>query len=116
MEIKVRTMLGQAIDVFKEYIETKGNLETDYNLEVYMQVILDYIKMTKEYINQLEIEINELNIETEANENDWNKLKEYLNNVDVVVDYSENYDGRFINYDELLDKMQKLEQGSDSNE
>lgn len=39
----------------------------------------------------------------------WNKLKEYLHNVDVVVDYSENYDGRFINYDELIDKMQELE-------
>lgn len=45
----------------------------------------------------------------------WNKLKEYLHNVDVVVDYSENYDGHFINYDELIDKMKELEQGSDSN-
>jgi hypothetical protein len=46
----------------------------------------------------------------------WNKLKEYLHNVDAVIDYSENYDGRFINYDELLIKMRELEQGSDSNE
>lgn len=46
----------------------------------------------------------------------WDELKKYLHNVDVVVDYSENYDGHFINYDELIDKMQKLEQGSDSNE
>ena len=44
----------------------------------------------------------------------WNKLKKYLHNVDVVVDYSENYDGHFINYDELLDKMKELENG-DSN-
>lgn len=43
----------------------------------------------------------------------WNKLKEYLHNVDVVVDYSENYDGHFINYDELIDKMQELEKGCD---
>ena len=43
----------------------------------------------------------------------WNELKEYLHNVDVVIDYSENYDGKFINYDELIDKMQELEQGSD---
>lgn len=49
-------------------------------------------------------------------EDNWNKLKEYLHNVDVVIDYSENYDGRFINYDELVNKMQELEQGSDSNE
>lgn len=43
----------------------------------------------------------------------WDELKEYLHNVDVVVDYSENYDGHFINYDELIDKMQEL-QGSGS--
>ena len=48
-------------------------------------------------------------------EDNWNKLRKYLHNVDVVVDYSENYDGRFINYDELLDKMQEIEKGSDSN-
>lgn len=46
--------------------------------------------------------------------NNWNKLKEYLHNVDVVIDYSENYDGRFINYDELVNKMQELEKGSDN--
>ena len=46
----------------------------------------------------------------------WNKLKEYLHNVDVVVDYSENYDGHFTNYDELIDKMQEIERGvSDDN-
>ena len=43
----------------------------------------------------------------------WIKLKEYLHNVDVVIDYSENYDGKFINFDELIDKIQELEQGSD---
>lgn len=49
-------------------------------------------------------------------EDNWVKLKEYLHNVDVVIDYSENYDGSFINYDELINKMQELEQGSDNNE
>lgn len=58
----------------------------------------------------------ELNKTIEKLFNNWNKLKEYLHNVDVVIDYSENYDGRFINYDELIDKMQELEKGSDSNE
>lgn len=41
--IKVRTFLGQAIDTFKEYIKTKGNLQIDYSLEEYMQEILDCI-------------------------------------------------------------------------
>ena len=43
-------------------------------------------------------------------EDNWDELKGYLHNVDVVVDYSENYDGHFINYDELIDKMQELQQ------
>lgn len=43
-------------------------------------------------------------------EDNWDELKKYLHNVDVVVDYSENYDGHFINYDELIDKMQELQQ------
>lgn len=39
----------------------------------------------------------------------WIKLKEYLNNVDIVIDYSENYDGSYINYDELINKIQEIE-------
>ena len=57
-----------------------------------------------------------LKANTEENKrlkDNWDELKEYLHNVDVVVDYSENYDGHFINYDELIDKMQELER-SDS--
>lgn len=48
-------------------------------------------------------------------EDNWDELKKYLHNVDVVIDNSENYDGHFINYDEFIDKIQELEQGSDSN-
>ena len=59
-----------------------------------------------DYIKQLEQENKQL-------KSQWCKLKEYLHNVDVVIDYSENYDGRFINYDELVNKMQELE-GSDN--
>lgn len=61
-----------------------------------------------DYIKQLEQENKQL-------KSQWCKLKEYLHNVDVVIDHSENYDGRFINYDELVNKMQEIE-GSDSNE
>ena len=57
--------------------------------------------------------IIQLQQENKQLKNNWNKLKEYLHNVDVVIDYSENYDGRFINYDELIDKIQEIEQGSD---
>lgn len=57
--------------------------------------------------------IKQLKQENEKLKDNWNKLKEYLHNVNVVIDYSENYDGRFINYDELINKIQELEQGSD---
>ena len=59
--------------------------------------------------------IENLQQENKQLKDNWNKLKEYLHNVDVVIDYSENYDGSFINYDELVNKMEELE-GSDSNE
>ncbi len=58
----------------------------------------------------------DLKQENKQLKDNWNKLKEYLHNVDVVVDYSENYDGHFTNYDELIDKMQEIERGvSDDN-
>lgn len=70
-------------------------------------------KQTQIYRNSKKVK--ELQQENKQLKDNWNKLKEYLHNVDVVIDYSENYDGRFINYDELIDKMKELE-GSDSNE
>ena len=68
------------------------------------------------HLEDFEIQYWELQQENKQLKDNWNKLKEYLHNVDVVIDYSENYDGRFINYDELIDKIQEIEQGSDSNE
>ena len=73
------------------------------------------LKSNIEENQQLKIQISAREEEYKKLEDNWNKLKEYLHNVDVVIDYSENYDGRFINYDELIDKMQELE-GSDRNE
>ena len=46
------------------------------------------------------IQTERINMQVELNKtiqklfNNWNGLKEYLHNVDVVIDYSENYDGR----------------------
>ena len=48
MEVKIRTLIGQMIDTFEEYIKTKGTLETNYPLEVYMQIALDYISELEE--------------------------------------------------------------------
>lgn len=88
-----------------------------------MPELIDYFHKKQERIEYLERSNNRregtiLEQRQEINDvkDNWNKLKEYLHNVDVVIDYSENYDGRFINYDELIDKMQEIEQGSDSND
>ena len=54
--------------------------------------------------------------ENQELKDNWNKLKEYLNTVDTVIDYSENYVGHYMNYDELINKIQELEQGSDSSD
>lgn len=109
MEIKARTMLGQAIDVFKKYIETQGNLETDYHLEKYMKVVLDYINdlevenkqlkkqllvaQTNEETFRLEMEditktlgldentlFDDVKVCVKSLKDNWNKLKEYMIN------------------------------------
>lgn len=121
-------------DLNIEYICNKTLLDKNDEL---VPIILDIIKESykaglcqAEFDNTMELieENNELKKRLEESKNlknkllvynasikgDWNELKKYLHNVDVVVDYSENYDGHFINYDELLDKMKELENG-DSN-
>lgn len=68
-----------------------------------------------EYMKHIAKDFERLQQENQQLKDNWVKLKEYLHNVDVVIDYSENYDGSFINYDELINKMQEIK-GSDSNE
>ena len=73
-----------------------------------------YIKRLLDELDNADNFVKKLYFENKQLKDNWNDLKKYLHNVDVVVDYSENYDGHFINYDELLDKMKELENG-DSN-
>ena len=87
----------------------KSNIEENKQLQERMEYLERSNNRREDIIIEQRQEISDL-------EDNWDELKEYLHNVDVVVDYSENYDGRFINYDELIDKIQELEQGSDSNE
>ena len=98
----------------------------DIQIEVYEQLIEKLQQENKilrenaEHNDKVVDKVNWENMllkkENKQLKDNWNKLKEYLHNADVVVDYCENYDGHFINYDELIDKMQELEQGSDSDE
>lgn len=87
----------------------KSNIEENKQLQERMEYLERSNNRREDMIIEQRQEISDL-------EDNWDELKEYLHNVDVVVDYSENYDGHFINYDELIDKMQELEQGSDNNE
>ena len=87
----------------------KSNIEENKQLQERMEYLERSNNRREDIIIEQRQEISDL-------EDNWDELKEYLHNVDVVVDYSENYDGHFINYDVLIDKMQKIEQGSDSNE
>lgn len=86
----------------------KSNIEENKQLQERMEYLERSNNRREDIIIEQRQEISDL-------EDNWDELKEYLHNVDVVVDYNENYDGHFINYDELIDKMQEL-QGSDSNE
>lgn len=96
--ITIRTLLGQAIDVFKEYIETRGNLEMDYSLEVYMQEILVYIEyledknnsletQQKEFIKWLEEKINFYKINAQGYSMDL--IEEILNKYKEIIGYKE---------------------------
>lgn len=88
---------------YKSFSELKEELGNNYDFKLY-EMGISALK-----------EIENLQQENKQLKSQWCKLKKYLHNVDVVIDHSENYDGRFINYDELVNKMQEIE-GSDSNE
>ena len=81
---------------YKSFSELKEELGNNYDFKLY-EMGISALK-----------EIENLQQENKQLKDNWNKLKEYLHNVDVVIDYSENFDGRFINYDELIDKMQEI--------
>ena len=100
--------------VIKDLKERNDKLQEQYRLRDIRCIHLEYenemLKSDFEAQNELTKNYAEENKRLKDN---WNKLKEYLHNVDVVIDYSENYDGRFINYDELIDKIQELEGGEE---
>lgn len=94
--------LNSAIQTYD--ILLKSNIEENKQLQERMEYLERSNNRREDIIIEQRQEINNL-------EDKWDELKKYLHNVDVVVDYSENYDGHFINYDELIDKMQELERG-----
>ena len=112
---------------YLKFVEYLNDMQCDDTVNKLNLDDLEYVKKLQqenqkfqeriEYLersnNRREDTIIEQRQEISDLEDNWNKLKEYLHNVDVVIDYSENYDGRFINYDELIDKIQELEGGEE---
>lgn len=100
--ITIRTLLGQAIDVFKEYIETRGNM--DYSLEVYMQEILVYIEYLEDKNNNLETQqkdfINYLEDEIKTLE------KDILETIDDMDKYMKEVKSLII--EEILQKYKSI--------
>ena len=103
-----------------EFLKLHGYENTDniskfiFGLQQENKILKENAENNDKVVDKVNWENQLLKKQNKQLKDNWNKLKEYLHNVDVVIDYSENYDGRFINYDELIDKMQELE-GSDSN-
>lgn len=88
-EILIRVKEQQAIDVFKEFIETKGNLVTDYSLETYMQVILDYITNLQEQLHQASLDIQELTERDIWCPSNCDKLTNLQAKIDKAIKYIE---------------------------
>ena len=100
--------------VIKDLKERNDKLKEQYILRDIRCIHLEYENemLKSDFEAQHELTKNYAE-ENKRLKDNWNKLKEYLHNVDVVIDYGENYDGRFINYDELIDKIQELEGGEE---
>lgn len=68
--------------------------------------------------------IEELQQENKKQKDNWNKLKEFIKEcleaIDTIQQLTgnaiENYTPRILTYKQIKNKMQELEQGSDSNE
>lgn len=95
----------------------------EYNLELsgYRQAILDDKEMLglKDENQQLKIQISAREEEYEKLEDNWNELEQFCIDEQVPEEYDEyNSYIEFSNsvYENVLNKMEKLKQGCDSNE
>ena len=97
----------------------KEHLDNNYAYDMLVDFELDVIDWNSlfEYIDKLQQENEQL-------KDNWNKLKEYIKEcleaIDTIQKLTgnaiENYTPRILTYKQIKNKMQELEQGSDSNE
>lgn len=92
---------------FKNYYELINIQKID------LLLIIEFLqKDRKQWINQYTQTHNE-SVEIQARnrklKDNWNKLKEYINKINKTLCWTNTYD-------DILGKMQEIEQGSDSDE
>ena len=101
----------------KEHQQINGELRQANKLlnEQYIRLYKDYMQL-KAQIEEYQKALDETMYEKIDIENNWNKLKEWVNkHYDYYIN-NEDYIGGRLCFIDMKDKMQELEQGSDSNE
>lgn len=106
--------LQQENKILKENAENNDKVVDKVNWE--NQLLKKENKQLKAQIEEYQKALDETMYEKIDIENNWNKLKEWVNkHYDYYIN-NEDYIGGRLCFIDMKDKMQKLEQGSDSNE
>ena len=101
----------------KEHQQINGELRQANKLlnEQYIRLYKDYMQL-KAQIEEYQKALDETMYEKIDIENNWNKLKEWVNkHYDYYIN-NEDYIGGRLCFIDIKDKMQELEQGSDRDE
>lgn len=90
-------------------------------LTIYLKGVEDGKDKKKQEIDMLERKLYDLQQENKQLKNNWNILKEFIKKSLEAIDTIqklignaiENYTPRILTYEQIKDKMQEIEQGSD---
>ncbi len=108
--------------------EKEELLEYWNNKKLYIEKGVFYLGSDKKTYSNMIFELNDeiANLQQESKQlkNNWNILKEFIKKSLEAIDTIqklignaiENYTPRILTYEQIKDKMQEIEQGSDSNE
>lgn len=95
-----------------EEIAFKDRTELAHLNEIDLLNIIEFLRKDRQqWINQFSKTHNEsveIQVKNRKLKDNWNKLKEYINKINKTLCWTNTYD-------DILGKMQELEQGSDSN-
>ena len=113
LEYDKETLRDMVLELQQENSQLKGSIQT---YDILLKANVEENKQLKERIEYLERSNNrredtilEQRQKISDLEDNWNKLKEYINKRNETLYWTNTYD-------DILDKMQELEQGRDSDE